>query len=863
MKRPLPTILLLFLAIVPIQLLAVVVVRSAQAITVLEISGVANSGTWYTSPTMDGRVDSGPGTDLKGKTFHLSISLVTGDATISVDGIAGVHVFQSCTSALLSSCRPRTFPITINGPFLTVVGAGELRLSEPVSVPLLGAAPFGPIPTIGNGGSSLDVRDGVPSNIIVSPAFALSVTDSPSSRITVSGSGLALHQAQGMVEAPRMGTYVVRSPASENARFSYSGWVDFPDSEGYVRMDVLRRGNGEDEEKSWAIDVDRGFISDEFIVVDGQRRWLWSTGDPAPHFRSDPVSEGSRDDRFPDGGTARVRFVAIHSPDRPNESRTLLPVLDEDGIPAEPPLILADNDPTPDSFGLGPIYLNRKPFPIVDRSTSPCLDLFGCPDVQLTRAYYDSVGTNQFGRGASISRALPTLNHFIRRYFEIPSQCVVRLPGQLSDDVRAQYFNNGDLGIGRSMVCAKSGTGRGCRNETACYVKNYVAKDIKGLPNFGDVSGAFAALVSNPDAPLATVAMVSRGSMPVDAPDKVFFVVYDNAVNQKHPPLAYSAPLDNKGYNRFIPGNCLVCHGSGGSITSDSPNNPFIATAVSVKQAYFLPFDIKSFRFFFGDAGRALQETEFKRLNQFVYLTDIGRNHAAGELIRGWYGGPDFPRQTFDDNFVPQGWSRRDASRQLYRHVVAPYCQTCHISHSQDSVFDPSPLRFGTFDDFALFRGLIYSDVCVKHEMPNAEQTLKLMWGSSARPQLLSRLSLPFGCGLNTPGAGRTAVLAGAASPASAAQVFGDYKEDSCACDTRACLIAVDERFVGKFAAMRFDDPSAAEAIAVLKSEAVACRHKVAAKESALSAMSKEQMELEWQQFEQLLLDHSDPLKTR
>jgi hypothetical protein len=207
--------------------------------------------------------------------------------------------------------------------------------------------------------------------------------------------------------------------------------------------------------------------------------------------------------------------------------------------------------------------------------------------------------------------------------------------------------------------------------------------------------------------------------------------------------------------------------------------------------------------------------------------------------------------------------SQSNDSRQLYRHVVAPYCQTCHISHSIDSVLNPSPLRFGTFDDFALFRGLIYRDVCVSHEMPNAEQTLKLMWESSARPQLLSRLSLRSGCGWEPPEAGGTTALAGPASPASAAQVFGDYKADSCACDTRACLIEVEERFVGKFAAMRFDDPSAAGAIAALKSEALACRNKVVAKESPPSDTSMEERELKRQQLEQLLFQHSDPLKTR
>lgn len=184
--------------------------------------------------------------------------------------------------------------------------------------------------------------------------------------------------------------------------------------------------------------------------------------------------------------------------------------------------------------------------------------------------------------------------------------------------------------------------------------------------------------------------------------------------------------------------------------------------------------------------------------------------------------------------------------------MVAPYCQTCHISHSVGSVFNPSPRRFGTFDDFRLFQGLIYTDVCVNHEMPNAEQTVKLMWGSSARPQLLDRLPIRFGCGWEPPGTGRTTALAGPTYPASAERVFRDYKADSCACNTRDCLIAVEERFVGQFAAMKFDDPSAAGAIAPLKSEALECHDKIVAKESPLSATSMEQVERRRLQLERL-----------
>lgn len=515
--------------------------------------------------------------------------------------------------------------------------------------------------------------------LIVAGILAVLAFTSPQTR--------ASHEAQGMVLAPRMNVYGVRTPAAENARFVYSGWVDFPGSEGYVQMDVLRRGNGEDEAGSWAIDVDRGFISDTPIPrprprpvpgtteVDGQLRYSWSTGDPAPHFRPDALPGGPPDDRFPDGGTARVRFVAVHFPGLPDESRTLLPALDEDGVPTGlssfDQLILADNEPTPatppppqpgSSPFPTPNYLNRKTRLGDLCGSDPACEAFA------TKTYYGGVGTNQLGGGASILQALPTLNHFKRRYFDIPAKCRVRLPGDDRFDVSALYFNKGDLGLGRWMHCTKSsGIVSGCFNETACYVENRAATDRNGRLRFGDFIGSGPLLLGS--RLFATVAMVSRGNMPVDAPNKVFFVVYDNAANRDNPPLAFRAPLDTKGYNTFIPGNCLVCHGSGGSFQGGFTTDPRRATPTQrVTQAYFLPFDLKSFLYYSPASGiagvsRGEQETQFKLLNQFVFLTDIGQNHDAKELISGWYGGEGFPRDTFDDNFVPEGWSQSDSSR--------------------------------------------------------------------------------------------------------------------------------------------------------------------------------------------------------
>jgi hypothetical protein len=140
-------------------------------------------------------------------------------------------------------------------------------------------------------------------------------------------------------------------------------------------------------------------------------------------------------------------------------------------------------------------------------------------------------------------------------------------------------------------------------------------------------------------------------------------------------------------------------------------------------------------------------------LNRIVLETDLGEtNDDARQLIEGWYGGPGLPNPTFNDDFVPTGWDKKDDkgnARQLYRHVVAPTCRSCHISHSGTSdpnkpdLEDEMDFRFGKYEDFTgRLKPLIYSDVCVNHSMPNAEQSLKVLWDSSARAHLLNRLDL-------------------------------------------------------------------------------------------------------------------------
>ena len=527
----------------------------------------------------------------------------------------------------------------------------------------------------------------------------------------------ALDPPQGMVLEPRLDAFDVGRP--EDKAFVFKGLVDFSGSMGHVEIDVLRAGNGENEATSWEADVARARISNATKVIDGTTFFLWET-ERIRIFNQD---------RWPAGGTARVRFTAVRS----DGSQALLPVRDEDGVQGPvTELILADKKPTPaklEDKSKRPNYLGKKindaDFP--DQPLQPP----GAGPKQATDNYYENVGVGALGETSkgTIDTALPTLKDFKTRYFDATSGFI-----SFGPDRPARYYNRGDLGIGREMHCVFNNL----TLETACYVANFGRRD--GTPRFGDQDEAFQAMKANK--PFAVVAMVERGQMPFDAPNRVFFAVYADPDNPKNanPPLALRAPLDRKEFNTFIPGNCLVCHGSGSSYDKD---------ATEVRGAFFLPFDLKSFRFAsknpHNPLSRAAQEPIFKRLNQIVLNTALFTTAAAVALISGWYGPPGggLLLDTFQDDFIPVGWDTDDNTRQLYLRVVAPYCRSCHITDSNPA------LRFATFDDFASFKTFIYNDVCRQNPnpMPNAEQTAKIFWRSSARSQLLNRMLYRFGCG--------------------------------------------------------------------------------------------------------------------
>jgi hypothetical protein len=346
------------------------------------------------------------------------------------------------------------------------------------------------------------------------------------------------------------------------------------------------------------------------------------------------------------------------------------------------------------------------------------------PTTSGTLAYYASIGAGPGGPLGSLSA--------FQSYFHFGT------PG----DVSAVYYNNGDLGLGRSMHCRTSGTA------TACYVSNFADHNAAGNPIFGGTPAQQQDAIAQAGAatnPVATVAMVYDPTAP--AAQTVKFIVY--AGSNPPPGLAPGDPqpfaaLDNHaanglpGSNTAVPTNCMACHGGGGS---------YVAATQVVSGAHFLPFDVGSF--VFAPEGspytQAAQQDSFQQLNELVY--NAGATPAVQEMLQAIYGssGP-VAGSAASASFaaVPGGWTGSWHQRELYTNVVAPYCRTCHTSRGAGD-----PLAFDTYAHFDGVQGDILTQTCVNQDMPHSEQAQRNFWSSGARAHLIAWSGATGACSPN------------------------------------------------------------------------------------------------------------------
>lgn len=279
----------------------------------------------------------------------------------------------------------------------------------------------------------------------------------------------------------------------------------------------------------------------------------------------------------------------------------------------------------------------------------------------------------------------------------------------------AVYFNNGDLQIGRDMYCRQESVpvNNGTQLTAACYVSNYgpAPNDVLNYPNEARALTEAVAAQSPGAAkhPFATVAMEFLSTEPGSA--QVDFYFFDKFGNR-----GPSAALDVEG-DKSVPTMCMACHGG----TYNSQTHKVVGAA-------FLPFDVFSFHYSGIQPFRKEdQEEEFRKLNKMVQdlaAAVPGFGDTIVEMVNVLYPqGVGNAGSTASDAQVPPGWTSQP---RLYKELVVPYCRACHVASAV------APLR--TYEEFRARASRIRSEVCGKHEMPQAQVPFFRVWTPDTEP---------------------------------------------------------------------------------------------------------------------------------
>jgi hypothetical protein len=298
-----------------------------------------------------------------------------------------------------------------------------------------------------------------------------------------------------------------------------------------------------------------------------------------------------------------------------------------------------------------------------------------------------------------------------------------RRPYRLNADGTMTYVTDGspvveaifadalNMGAGRHVFCTQAGVSSLAR--TLCWAGTHGPEP--GAPGWGDPTTMWEATGQWPNRGWTFFQQDFRG---------ILFAAF------KANPLAgygdgqYGVPksegvFDTEGAKR-LPHACLACHGG-----------RYDQSTQTVVDASLIPIDPTGLYL----PNRKDQEESIRRINLIVLNSNP--SPAVAAYIKGLYRGtPEAAGTTADDNYVPHGWS--DAW-ELYRKVVKPYCQGCHLQQTPRN-------DFASYENFLLFKGSIQTMVCDR-SMPHSEAALLAFWrdgkGESLPDYLMTTLGLP------------------------------------------------------------------------------------------------------------------------
>jgi len=425
-----------------------------------------------------------------------------------------------------------------------------------------------------------------------------------------------------------------------------------------------------------------------------------------------PVPSSAFAARWPDGGLVKLRARSVETDGSHHTAYTFDEVTWQSCEFSE-----YGNGTSGENIGVRCQGLGRGVVAMVSTHGNPAdlgtRDFLGLKDDHDSNAYYLAWGAPQ------------TLTDFKNAFL---------YPG-LGSEIRAVYYNDGDLGIGRDMHCWNYTLG--FIAGTACYVSNY--SDTYQLAKFGNNAvGPTLDHAIDHNGPFATVAMVTQHSTIFTTdPGPVHFAAYGSDER-----LATEAKLDNTGHHFSVPSNCLTCHGV---------DTGYSSGATFSGRASFLPFDLASFKYSTTRPGysRASQEEAFRRLNALVRNTTAPAP-AITSLIDGAYApaGVGTLGATWNDAYLPSAWAGSTTNHDypaLYNGVVKPYCRTCHVSARTFTTID-----FAEATDFETLKPTIGSVTCRTPSgalfMPQAEHPMRKFWASGARAYLNAWTGDTTGC---------------------------------------------------------------------------------------------------------------------
>lgn len=432
--------------------------------------------------------------------------------------------------------------------------------------------------------------------------------------------------------------------------------------------------------------------------------------DAAPIFRYDVQATPGANRRWKEGGVVRYRTVVTDAAG----AKSLLPffdtasgtcIADTGASKSWKELVAKCKSPFSPDFGAA-LGSTNKAAALVSTTVGP--EDVSRPDFLSRQGFISERETDDY---LDIIDAPRTLNQF-RRRFGFDTQ----------NEVDADYYNLGDLGIGREMHCTTFSGGKNGQGGVACYVRNYGVRN-----NIGDFSGdADAAMrdLVRGDGSFAAVCMVKFGNAFADPNgNDVQFMVYD--ANED---LVNRAQLDVEDSNESIPTNCINCHGG----KYDRQRGVIMGSS-------FLPFDPEAFLFTDrGGRDYASQEDQIRALN--ALMAQAGPPPSTKQYVDGTYGGKaDVAGTKANIDWIPAGWSTSEEAKTVYREVYKPYCRTCHTSQIGD-------YAFVTYEDFKNEAAKSMHSVCGTNEMPLAEATMNNFWESGARAYLFNALGTNASC---------------------------------------------------------------------------------------------------------------------